>query len=80
MFTLDDAITRFENEAKAHLERIDLLEDVPMFGSSPEDKEMIDKCYQKANECKQIVSWLKDYKYLLSKNNISIENYDEYDI
>jgi hypothetical protein len=65
MITIDEAIVRFKQEQKRQLERIDMLEDVPMFGSSPEDKELIDNCYKNAEEYGQIAEWLKKYKEIL---------------
>ena len=65
--TIDEAIRHAEEVAEAQISRADALDDIPMFGSSEEDKKLIDSCYQCAEEHRQLAKWLKDYKRLLEQ-------------
>ena len=62
--TLDEAILHAEEEVKRQLSKVDAFEDIPKFGSDPEDKKMIDACYQCAEEHRQLAVWLKELKLL----------------
>ena len=62
--TLDEAILYAEEVVKRQLSKVDALEDIPKFGSDPEDKNMIDACYQCAEEHRQFAEWFKELKLL----------------
>ena len=73
--TIDEAIRHAEKVAEAQISRADALDDIPMFGSSEEDKKLIDSCYQCAEEHRQLAKWLKDYKRLKEKETPKMVNY-----
>lgn len=63
---LEAAMENEKKMAKFYIDKADGLDDIPLFGMDPHDKEEIDECYAESRRHLQLYEWLKDYKSLLS--------------